>query len=238
MGHCSAVVVGALPLLAAVAAQAADAPQNIVHARVALRYDPVARCPDIRPATEDDNPVVVVRFRVGTTGVPSQASVSTASGSAELDAAAVSCVLKLRFQPATRPGDAEAIESWQEMSWKQAPVHRDARSGAASAAAATGTAAPAAAAAPVIAAAAAPVAAVSREPAAAPPPAGALTGAKIQMCLDGAGKLAQEPVLVHSSGNAEFDAAALRIAKAGSGAYRSANGRAGPACVQLTLEAQ
>jgi hypothetical protein len=67
----------ALALLAVGAgALSAPAPENIVAARTAVRYDPIARCPDIRPATADDTPVAVVRFRVGTSGVPSQASVA------------------------------------------------------------------------------------------------------------------------------------------------------------------
>jgi hypothetical protein len=40
-----------------------------------------------------------------------------------LDAAAISCVMKLRFQPATRPGDAVAVESC-EMAWRWAGVPR------------------------------------------------------------------------------------------------------------------
>jgi outer membrane biosynthesis protein TonB len=57
--------------------------------------------------------------------------------------------------------------------------------------------------------------------------------------VDGAGKLVQEPTLVHSSGNAELDAAALRVARAGSGAYRSAVSPSSAAsCMQLTLQAR
>jgi TonB family protein len=233
MRHWSGALLCTLALLSVCAgALSAPAPQNIIRARTAVRYDPIARCPDIRPATVDDSPVAVVRFRVGTSGVPSQASVSSPSGVTDLDAAAVNCVLKLRFQPATRLGDAEAIESWQEMAWKAAPAHHDAKQGEAPAAAAGS--------APVLTAAAvaAPVAAVSKQPAA---PAGhaAPEGAQVQVCVDGAGKLVQEPTLVHSSGDAELDAAALRVARAGSGAYRSPvspNSAAG--CMQLTLQAR
>ena len=102
------------------AAQNAPGPDRVLRARTALRFDPIARCPEVRPAVEEDEVVAVVLFQVGSTGVPARASIKSPSGSEGLDAAAMDCVLKLRFQPATRIGDGVAIDSWQEMAWKRA----------------------------------------------------------------------------------------------------------------------
>ena len=103
-------------------ASGAPAPDNILQAHPALRFDPASRCSDVRPAGPDDEPVAVVLFQVGSTGVPSKATVKASSGAADLDAAATNCVLRLRFQPATRMGDGVAIDSWQQMAWKRARV--------------------------------------------------------------------------------------------------------------------
>src|SRR5260370_30043607 len=100
-----------------VAAQGVPAAAGVSLAHVALRYDPVRQCPDLRLA--EDGAAVVV-FLVGPSGVPSRASVKSSSGSEALDTAAMSCVLKLRFQPATRAGDGVAIDSWQEGAWRWA----------------------------------------------------------------------------------------------------------------------
>ena len=67
-----------------------------------MRYDPKERCPDLRVSDEGD--AVAVVFLVNAYGAPSQAHVRAASAVPGLDAAAVSCVMKIRFQPATRPG--------------------------------------------------------------------------------------------------------------------------------------
>ena len=52
------------------AAQNAPDPDRVLRARIALRFDPIARCPDVRPAVEEDEVVAVVLFQVGSTGVP------------------------------------------------------------------------------------------------------------------------------------------------------------------------
>lgn len=194
------------------AAPSAPSPPNVVAARIALRYDSVSRCPQVRPAGVDDEPVALVLFRVGSTGVPSKASIRASSGLADLDAAAMSCVMTLRFQPATRLGDGEPIDSWQQMSWKAAPVHH----------AANPAPAPA-----VAAAVASPALARDPEP----------ESARVRVCVDATGRVRDAPILVRSSGNAEFDAAALNIARAASGAYRPAthDGRTATGCVQLTV---
>ncbi len=112
----------ALAALGIATAAAAPAPDNVLQAHPAVRFDPASRCSDVRPAGPDDEPVAVVLFQVGSTGVPSKATVKSSSGAADLDAAAASCVLKLRFQPATRMGDGVAIDSWQQMAWRRAHV--------------------------------------------------------------------------------------------------------------------
>jgi TonB family protein len=172
------------------------ATENVRHARVAPISDPGRRCPDLKPATAEDPTFVVVRFLVGPSGAPSQASVKTSSESPELDSAAVDCVLKLRFLPATELGSGAAVASWQEMAWKWAHPQQRA-----------GILAPASA-------------------------------AEVHVCVDAAGKLAQEPKLVHSSGDAQFDAAAVKVAGSGSGSYRAsttADGKPLPGCLQMAI---
>ena len=189
-------------------------PQEIVRARAAPRFDPAARCPGLRPAIAEEQPAALVVFRVGVTGVPSQPSVRSSSRSQDLDAAAVSCVLKLRFLPATRLGDGTAIESLQEMAlqWvrpRSPPAPDPSARAAANAAAASRTEAP---------------------------PAGG-GGAVVRACVDETGKLIAEPILIQSSGNPGFDQAALRVAHSGASAYRPApgGGSAPPGCLRLTI---
>jgi TonB family protein len=60
----------------------------------------------------------------------------------------------------------------------------------------------------------------------------------VRVCVDGSGKLAQQPTVVSSSGDAQFDAAALRIAQSASGSYRPAaspDSATPSGCVPLTL---
>jgi TonB family protein len=177
-------------------------------AHLAWRVDPLALCPHLRVA--DDGPLAVVVFHVDVAGKPSHASIRVSSQSEQLDAAALSCVLKLRFQPATRPGDAEAVDSWQQMAWRWAAP----------------ATAPAAAAPPPL-AAAVPVTAVPQE--------GAST---LRVCANEAGQLIQAPSMLRSSGDPTLDAAALNIAKSGSGSYRpeaTLNGKPLSGCAQVTI---
>jgi TonB family protein len=186
-------------------------PGDVRPARVAPLY-PVTRCPDVRQTDLDDAAGAVVLVYVGTTGVPSKASLKTSSGSAALDNAALSCVQKLRFLPAMRLGDATAVASWQEIALKAyAPPQRPAAPAAGVAASA-----PAAAAAPVAAAAGR----ASGEP-----------HTDVRVCVDDSGKLTQDPQVTHPSGDAALDTATLSIAKAGSGYYRPAG------CLQLSIRA-
>src|SRR5262249_48186584 len=72
-------------------------------AHLAWRVDPLASCPQLRRA--DDGVLAVVVFYVDVSGFPSHPAIKSSSQSAPLDAAAMECVMKLRYQPATRPGD-------------------------------------------------------------------------------------------------------------------------------------
>jgi outer membrane biosynthesis protein TonB len=126
------------------------------------------------------------------------------SGSQELDAAAVSCVPRLRFQPATRLGDGTAVESWQQTRWTWASTEHPARANAASQSA---------------------------------PSAAAALAAEVQVCVDATGKLMGKPRLTRPSGDTQFDAAAVEVAKSGSGLYRAGamDGKAAAGCLQLTI---
>lgn len=198
-------------------------PGRVEQAHPAPRFDPAARCPGLRVAIVEDQPAAAVRFRVGVTGVPSQAAIRSSSRSEDLDAAAVSCVLKLRFLPATRLGEGTAIESWQELALQWArPAEHGTSSHPPVAPAAVSPPAPAS------------TAAGSRTD---PPPRPAATGgAVVRACVDARGALAGDPLLVRSSGDPVFDQAALRVASAGSRAYRPVAGGAPLAdCLRLTI---
>lgn len=177
-------------------------------AHLAWRVDPLARCPDLRVA--DDGALAVVVFYVDVAGNPSHPSIRVSSQSEPLDAAALQCVMKLRFQPATRPGDAVAVESWQQMAWRWAAP------------------------------ATAPAAATAQPVAVAPPVTAALQegASTLRVCANEAGQLTQAPTVLRSSGDPTLDAAALRIAQAGSGSYRpdtTLNGKSLSGCAQVTI---
>jgi TonB family protein len=208
---------------AAAAAASAPGPDSVVLAHVALRFDPVARCPDIRHADPEDEMVALVLFHVGATGVPSQASIKSSSRSETLDAAAVSCVMSLRFQPATRAGDGTAIDSWQEIAWRWARPREHQQAG--SAASLPGPAAVASVPTHATGTQAAVAAAMERK-------------VDMRVCFDEAGRLAREPTVIRSSGDPALDETALKIARAGSGYYRYGGGtNANPAagCLQLSI---
>lgn len=182
-------------------------PANVLPAHVAWTTDPARRCPDLRIA--DDGAAAVVVFFVSAAGIPSRASIKSSSGSETFDAAAMSCVLKLRFQAATRFGDGVPVESWQALGWRQvSPPQRLADADATShpptqgqpAAALIGTEAAAAAA---------------RTPSSS-------RSVGVRACADAAGKLTAEPTIIRSSGDAALDEAALKIARSGAGYYRPA----------------
>jgi TonB family protein len=248
-------------LLAAAAQNAANASpspgsqDDVQQARIALGFDPAKRCPELRPADPADSAVTLVLFRVGPSGVPSEQSVKSTSGSTSLDAAALKCVSQLRFQPATSWGDGNAVASWQQMAWRwtKPQTHPDAAAAAASTAPASAAAPAGAVTAGAVTAGAAAVtaAAVTGTTAAAADAAqsgGGLAasatsntvpaaGTEVRVCVDSAGKLAQDPVVTRSPGDSSFDQAAVRIARSGSGYYRPAmvNGKPAAACVQLAI---
>lgn len=227
-------VVAAVPLTGLGAAPAGDLPQ----ARPAPLYNPVSRCPRVRMA--DEGTIAVVVFLVGSSGVPSQASVRKSSQSTDLDAAALECVMKLRYSPAVRAGDGTAVDAWQQLGWRWTQTPQAEGAGtpqtsaapAPAAAAATGSAAVAVAAG---AAAAAPGATAAATTGGASP---AVTPVELRVCADDAGRLTQDPTIIHSSGNPGLDQAAVRIAKSGSGNYRPAstlNGKPVSGCAQLSI---
>lgn len=219
----------ALPSGVAVA-QGTPPSGNVRQAHVAWTSNAGARCPDLHRA--DDGPIAEVVFFVSAYGVPSQPSIKTSSGSESLDAAALSCVMKLRFQAATRAGDGVAVDSWQQMGWRwvshpQRPVD--------AAPTTTGASASASASAPAPPLVVAPASDLSANP---PGTSSRDHRAEVRVCADHAGKLAQDPTILRSSGDPGFDEAALRIAKAGSGYYRPAtiDGKTVSGCMQLTIQ--
>src|ERR1700730_1680021 len=103
-------------------AQNAPDPNATQQAHAAWAFNPIRRCPDLRIA--EDGTAAVVVFFVARSGIPSRVSIKSSSRSEGLDAAAMNCVSKLRFDPATRLGDGEPIDSWQEMAWAWATQER------------------------------------------------------------------------------------------------------------------
>jgi TonB family protein len=207
------------------AAQSMPGQASVSLAHVALRFDPTRQCPDLRLAADG---AAVVVFLVGPTGVPSRASIKSSSGSEALDTAAMSCALKLRFQPATRAGDGVAVESWQEAAWRWA-TQREYPQGTASRASpqedqrSIG-----------LTAAKANNASVSPESS---PPKDAKV--ELHVCSDVAGKVAEDPTIIRSSGDPGLDEAAVAIAKSGSGYYRPATtlgGKPVSGCAQLAIK--
>jgi TonB family protein len=187
------------------------AADDLISARPAWNSDPAKRCPDLQHAGAPEGAVAVVQFRVGPTGVPSRASIRTPSGSTGFDAAAMSCVLKLHFLPATHAGDGVAVDSWQQLALKSAgsvgapqTAHCDTSPAQTSV--------------------------VMTDPQelddkkrAQPGPATQRAG--VCVCVDETGKLAQPPVLTDSSGVPAFDKAALELSN--SAHYRPATSASG-----------
>src|SRR5262249_47596766 len=145
---------------------------------------------------------------VGPSGVPSQPSLKTSSGSESLDTAAMSCVGKLRFLPAVRAGEGSAMASWQEIAWKWGREHF------------TQTP-PSAGPAPVAALASRGVGAA---------------GAEVRVCVDESGRLTQDAVVTRSSGDPGLDQAALKIARSGAPYYRPAGATSLTGCAQLAIK--
>lgn len=200
----------------------APAADELISARLAWNADPAKRCPDLRQAAAPEGTTAVVQFRVGSTGVPSQASIRSSSGSTGFDAAAMSCVVKLHFLPATRAGDGVAVDSWQQMALKSAgPVGapQTARCETSPTQSSVIMADPQE---------------LDDKKRSQPPPATQRAG--VCVCVDETGKLVQPPVLTDSSGVPAFDKAALELSSAAH--YRaatSAGGQPTQGCFRLKV---
>lgn len=211
----------------AIAQSGAAAPAGTLPAaRFPFGVDPTKRCPELRHTNTEEGAVAVVQFLVGSTGVPSRISIRESSGSESFDAAATSCVLKLRFTPATRLGDAVAIESWQQLALKSAGPP-SAPQAARCDPAGTGQAGETANAA---------VVADAQEASGRKQPGPMAARAGVCVCVDETGKLTQPPVLTNSSGVASFDKAALELSSAAH--YRpaaAASGQPTPGCFRFKV---
>jgi TonB family protein len=201
------------------AAQTQPVPANPIWAQTFWGVNAKTRCPELRIA--DEGTIAVVLFWLPRGGTPSRISIKSSSGSDALDSAAISCVSKLRFAPATTLGDGDPIDSWQQIAFRWAiqgnPEEARARAPE------------------PVAGAPVPAAASAR----AGDPSGQANSVTVHVCVDETGKLVQDPTIVHSSGMASLDQAAVRIAASGSAYYRpdtSSNGPAVSGCAQLAIK--
>jgi len=202
--------------------------EAVLTARLAWGSDPARRCPDLRHAAAQEGTPAVLQFMVGPTGVPSRASVRESSGSESFDAVAVSCVLKLRFLPATRFGDGVAVDSWQQIALKStaaASAPQTARCDPAGTGQGSGGQ-------NSLIVADAPQSGDGNRA----QPGPELARAGVCVCVDETGKVTQTPVLTSSSGIARFDEAALELSAVAH--YRpatSASGQAAPGCFRFKV---
>jgi TonB family protein len=197
------------------AAPVAPVPDNPRQAQTSLGFNIKARCPELRIADAGTKAVVV--FWVPARGEQSRISLKTSSGLEDLDSAAVACVSKLRFAPATTLGDGDSVDSWQQiaLSWAD-PVKTYESTHSATT--------------PAV-----------KLPANARPDksGGEGNSVTVHVCVDDKGKIAQEPVIVHSSGVPALDQAAVKIAAAGSAYYRPQSPSTAPptsGCVRMAIE--
>jgi TonB family protein len=207
-------------------APAAAPAGSLREAQFPFGVDPAKRCPELQQTNTEAGAVAVLQFLVGTTGKPSKVSIRESSGSDSFDAAATACVQKLHFTPATRLGDATAIESWQQLALKSAgpaTVPQAARCDE------TGVAAAGQSGNSSVVADAQEVKSGKRAG-----PTAARAG--VCVCVDENGKLTQPPVLTNSSGIAGFDKAALELS--GAAHYRpavSSSGQPTPGCFRFKV---
>lgn len=219
---CAAVWVSA----DATAGKIPPVPDNPMQAQTSLGFNTKKSCPDLRISDEGNLAVVVFWLTGG--GIPAQLSIKTSSGSSALDAAALSCAAKLRFAPATRLGDGETIDSWQQVGFRWVETRGPAA--AASQGVGTGQAAEANQASGPVAGVPARVGADAK-----PGDFGAQANSvTVHVCADESGKLKQDPTIVRSSGNASVDQAAVHIAASGSPYYRPGAPVSG--CAQLVIQ--
>jgi TonB family protein len=205
-------------------------PVTYIRAQTSLGFNPKTRCPDLR--TTDEGTAAVVVFWLPRSGIQSQISIKSSSGSNALDAAAISCVSKLRFATATRVGDGEPIDSWQQIAFRwtnqgNANENRTMPSQNSSSGV-TRSSEP-------IAGVPAQTTANSRQD----DSSGHAKSVTVHVCVDETGRLEKDPTIVQSSGMASLDQAAVRIAASGSAYYRpeaSSNGPPVSGCVQLAIK--
>jgi TonB family protein len=151
----------------------------------------------------------VVVFWLPSSGIPSHISIKSSSGSNTLDAATLSCVSRLRFAAATTLGSGDPIDSWQQIALSWASRASEPIAGA-----------------PAM------TADVKQDD------DGQSNDVTVHVCVDEAGKIQQAPTIVHSSGIAALDQAAVRIAASGSAYYRPDTSPQGPptsGCAQLAI---
>jgi TonB family protein len=180
------------------AAQTQPVPANPVWAQTFLGVNPKARCPDLRIA--DEGTIAVVLFWVPRGGPPSQISIKSSSGSNALDSAAINCVSKLRFAPATTLGEGDPIDSWQQIAFRwanqgnvdetRAMISQNPSSGASRAS-------------ELIAGAPAQIPANAGQD----DSGGQANSVTVHVCVDETGRLEQDPTIVHSSGMGSLDQA-------------------------------
>jgi len=157
----------------------------------------------------DAGSVAVVVFWLPRSGIPSHISIKSSSGSNGLDSATISCVSRLRFAAATTVGDGDPIDSWQQIGLSWANRTSE------------------------------PIAGATLANAKQDDSGGQANNVTVHVCVDEAGKLEQDPTIVHSSGIASLDQAALRIAAAGTAYYRPDTSPDGPrasGCAQLAIK--
>lgn len=205
-------------------------PIQYMRAQTSLGFNPKTRCPELR--IDDEGTLAVIVFWLPTSGIPSQISIQSSSGSNALDSAAVSCVSKLRFAAATRLGDGELIDSWQRVAFRwanqsKADETRTVSSQNPSSGASRST--------EPIAGAPAQIAPNARQE----DFGGHANSVIVHVCVDETGRLQKDPTIVHSSGVTSLDQAAVRIAASGSPYYRPDTASNGPpvsGCVQLAIK--
>jgi hypothetical protein len=193
------------------AAQLPPVPENPLQAQTALFLNPKTRCPDLR-ITDAGTMAVLVFWIPRSGGIPSHISIKSTSGSNALDSAAMSCASKLQFTAAPTLGGGESIDSWQQIAFSWASPASEATAGAP-----------------------AEVTANTKQDGS----SGQANNVTVHVCVDEAGKLIQDPTIVHSSGTASVDQAAVRIAASGSAYYRpntAPNGPPASGCAQLAIK--
>jgi len=212
------------------AAQIPPIPDNPFRAQTFLGFNPKKRCPDLRIA-DDGTRAVIVFWLPRSGGIPSKIFIKSPSGSNALDSAAIGCVSKLRFAPATTLGDGDSIDSWQQIAFRwanqdnadetRAMTSRNPFSGSSQAP-------------ETIAGAPATTASNARQD----DSGGQANSVTVHVCVDETGRLEQEPTIIHSSGLASLDQAAVRIAASGSAYYRPDTSYGPPlsGCAQLAIK--